>query len=114
MRPDDAIAIVERIPLGPIQRAIAECLASRYGRWVSTRALINAAYALRPDGGPLHAKNVIKQHVHQLRPKLRQVGIVIIGHNAGDHGRKMLAFASQGEPAPRATNGHAHGAGGRR
>ncbi len=85
----EAVDIVDRIAFGTIERRLAGLLARRYGRWVSTEALIAAAYGDRPDGGPEKAANAIKAHIHAIRRKLKPHGITIAG--IGIIGRRMEA-----------------------
>jgi DNA-binding response OmpR family regulator len=62
---------MDEIAFGNIERSVANLLAQRFGRWVSTAALIDAAYGLDASGGPLDAENAIKAHVHHVRRKRR-------------------------------------------
>jgi len=79
MRGSAALDIVDRVPFGIIERRIAKALSVRFGCWVQTRALINAAYWDRPDGGPSDAKGSVKQHIHHIRLKLAPHGLTIVG-----------------------------------
>ena len=58
--------------LTPVQESIMRCLIDRLGHAVSPQAIAAAAW---PGGGPdLHAINV---HLHRLRPRLKNLGLVI-------------------------------------
>ncbi|MBI4194164.1 MAG: response regulator transcription factor [Betaproteobacteria bacterium] len=61
------------LDLSAREQAVLEVLASRAGRVVSKEALIHSLYELDKDVGP----NVIEIHVHRLRKKLQDSGVVI-------------------------------------
>ncbi len=60
------------LALTPVQESIMRCLMERPGHAVSAREVAAAAW---PGGGPdLHAINV---HLHRLRPRLKDLGLVV-------------------------------------
>jgi hypothetical protein len=85
-------AVMEEIDFGEIERSIANLLAQRFGCWVSTAALIDAAYGLQPAGGPLDAANVVKAHVHAIRVKIAPYGLAVEGKAM--IGRRMVRLAA--------------------
>ena len=54
--------IPDEIPLGRVERAVAECLARNLGKWVATERLVAAAYENDPNGGPVGASDSVKQN----------------------------------------------------
>jgi DNA-binding response OmpR family regulator len=60
------------LSLSPTQEAIMRSLAGRFGRPISRTEV---AAAVWPSGGP--DQHAIDVHIHRLRPRLREVGLVI-------------------------------------
>lgn len=83
-----ARAIVEEIPLGRRQRRIVELYLKRFGRWVSTDALLDVLWDDDPDGGPVTARQTLAVQIHHIRRRLRPHGLTIEGHSSGN--RRLL------------------------
>jgi DNA-binding response OmpR family regulator len=65
-RPDPA-SVVASIDFNATERAVMECLARSFGRWIPTEALTNKVYSCRADGGPISANNCLSVTIHRLR-----------------------------------------------
>ena len=75
------------------ERRIVERLVRSFGKFVSTEALVQAAFGDRIDGGPLLAKENITVHVHRSRQKLKRHGLTIEGRGGG---RRLIWLATKG------------------
>ena len=81
-------AIMGTIAFGKVERRIANLLAQRFGLWVSTVALVEAAYGLDANGGPEDAFNTVKAHVHNIRRKIAPYRLAVEGRQMV--GRRMV------------------------
>lgn|GEM_PF-1322802 len=78
-RPDPA-TIIAALPLTLLRRRLCGALADRFGTFVSMQHLADVVYGDDPNGGPDEAAGVLRQFIHQERPKLRKHGLAIEAH----------------------------------
>lgn len=82
------IEVLDRIPMGDVQRAMVNVLAERFERWTKTDQIIAAVYGLRPDGGPDTACKCVSSSLHIVKRKIAPFGLRIEWHPKG--GRRMV------------------------
>lgn len=72
------MAIIEQAGLGCIEAKIAKALTQQYGEWMDTYQLIDAVYD-DPRTMPADVEHTIRGRIHDVRAKLRPLGLVIEG-----------------------------------
>lgn len=74
------------------ERRIVERLVRSFGKFVSTEALVQAAFGNCIDGGPLLDRQNVSVHVHRSRQKLKRHGLTIEGRSGG---RRLIWLATE-------------------